>query len=49
MDMRKLFNELVENEELQDIPVLHLMMVVTAVFELINSGRFYLDNGQECL
>lgn len=49
MDMRKLFKELVECEELQEIPTLHIMKVLAAIFELINSGKFYYENEQEYL
>lgn len=44
MNMRKLFNELIKDESIHDIPVSHVLRVVTVVFELINSGKFYFDN-----
>lgn len=47
MDIRKLFNELVKCEELQDIPVMYIMKVLTATFELISSGKFFYDTETE--
>ena len=44
MDMEKLFNELVKDESIKDIPVMHILRVVTVVFELIDSGEFYFEN-----
>ena len=44
MNISKLFDELLESEELQDIPILHILVVVNTVFDLINSGRFFYEN-----
>ena len=44
MDMEKLFDELVKDESIKDIPVMYVLRVVNAVFELINSGKFYFEN-----
>ena len=44
MNMTKLFNELIKDESIHDIPVSYVLRVVTAVFELINSGKFYYQN-----
>lgn len=44
MDIEKLFNKLIEDENIKDIPVMYLLRVATVVFELINSGEFYYEN-----
>ena len=44
MDMEKLFNELVKDESIKDIPVMHVIQIITVIFELINSGDFYFEN-----
>lgn len=43
MDILKLCDCIFENEDLQDIPVDYVFRVVCAVFEVINSGKCYLD------
>ena len=44
MDMEKLFNEIINNESIKDIPINHVLKVVTVIFELINSGKYYFEN-----
>ena len=44
MNMTKLFNELIKDESIQGIPISHVLKVVIAVFELINSGEYYYEN-----
>ena len=44
MDMKKLFNKIISDESIKDIPVMHVLRVVRIVFELINSGEFYFEN-----
>lgn len=44
MDINKLFNELIKDDEIKGIPVSHVLKIVTAVFELINSGRFFIES-----
>ena len=39
MDMDKFYKLLMSNEDIQDIPILFVMRVAMAVFEIINSGE----------
>ena len=41
MDMEKFFDNLIESEDLKDIPIDFIFRVVVRVFELINSGEFF--------
>lgn len=39
MDMRKLCDELMKDEDIKDIPLTFVFRVVFSVFKLINSGK----------
>ena len=41
MDTEKLWNKLMENENIKKIPLKDVIKVVIAVFEVINSGECY--------
>ena len=38
MDMDKFYKLLMNNEDIKDIPILFVMRVAKAVFEILNSG-----------
>ena len=39
MNMDKLYELIINNEELQDIPLTYIVRIAIAVFEAINSGE----------
>ena len=41
MNMDELFELLTSDVELQDIPLLYIMRVTIAVFEILNSGKCF--------
>lgn len=45
MDMKKLCDMLTSNEDLKDIPIIYVFRVAFAIFEAINSGEYYLTDG----
>ena len=44
MDTEKLWNKLIEDENIKNIPLKDVLKVVIAVFEAINSGECYYTN-----
>ena len=42
--MKKLFEKLLENENIKNIPLKDVIKVVIAVFETINSGECFFEN-----
>lgn len=44
MDMRKLCEKLFNNDKIKDIPLEHVIRVVSVVFEIINSGECFFEN-----
>lgn len=42
--MRKLCKILFESDEITDIPLEHVIKVVSLVFEIINSGECFFEN-----
>lgn len=41
MDTNKLYKLLTSNADLQDIPLIYIMRITIAVFEIINSGECF--------
>ena len=41
MDINKLFNMVVLNEDIKDIPILYIIMVFNCVLETISSGECF--------
>ena len=41
MDMDKFFDLLMENEHVKGIPLMHVLYITLAVFEIINSGECF--------
>ena len=44
MDVEKLWNSLLEKDDIKKIPLKDVIKVVIAVFEVINSGECYYIN-----
>jgi hypothetical protein len=44
MDVEKLWNTLLDKEDIKNIPLKDVIKVVIAVFEVINSGECYYIN-----
>jgi len=47
MDMRKLCDMLTTKEDIKDIPLMYIFRVTFAIFELINSGEYFLDSREK--
>ena len=43
--MERFFDNLIESDDLRDIPIDFVFRVVVKVFELINSGMFFYREG----
>ena len=43
MDMNKFYKLITSDEDLQDIPLIYIMRVAIAVFEIINSGECFYE------
>ena len=43
MDMEKLYDKLMQCEEIKDIPFIYIFRVVVAVFKIINSGECFYE------
>lgn len=41
MDVNKLFNTVILNEEIKDVPILYIIMVFNCVIEAIGSGECF--------
>ena len=44
MDIRKLYEKVIQNEDLHDIPLLHILSVLNAVLDAIDSGECFYKN-----
>ena len=43
MDMDKFYKLITSDEDLRDIPLIYIMRVAIAVFEIINSGECFYE------
>lgn len=43
MDISKLFNMAVFNEETKDVPIIYIIKVFNCILEIIGSGECFLD------
>lgn len=43
MDMDKFYKLITSDEDLKDIPIIYIMRITIAVFEIINSGECLYD------
>ena len=43
MDMDKFYKLITSDEDLKDIPLIYIMRVAIAVFEIINSGECFYE------
>lgn len=44
MDIFKICNKVMENDEVKDIPFIYVMKVIRCVIEAISSGECFYDN-----
>jgi len=44
MDIRKLYEKVIQSEDLHGIPLLHILAVLNAVLEVIDSGECFYEN-----
>ena len=44
MDIKKLYEKVIQSDEVHDIPLLHILAVLSAVLEVIGSGECFYDN-----
>ena len=44
MDIRRLYEKVIQNEDLHDIPLLHILAVLNAVLEAIEGGECFYEN-----
>ena len=47
MDMKKLCDMLIQRDDLKDIPIIFVLRVACAVFEIIDSGDCYKDKQEK--
>ena len=43
MDLKKLFDKVLENEDVQDIPLIFVFAILNSVIEAISSGECFLS------
>lgn len=43
MDMKKLCKKLLENEDIKNIPLEHVIKVLAVIFDIINSGECFYE------
>ena len=44
MDIRKLYEKVIQNEDVHDIPLIHILTVLNAVLEAIGEGECFYEN-----
>ena len=44
MDIKKLYEKVIQSEEVHDIPLLHILAVLGVVIDIIGSGEVFYDN-----
>lgn len=44
MDILKLYEKVIQNEEVHDVPLLHIIMVLNAVIDAIGDGDCFYKN-----
>ena len=44
MDIRKLYEKVIQNKEVHDIPLIHILTVLNAVLEAIGDGECFYEN-----
>lgn len=44
MDIKKLYEKVIQSEEVHDIPLIHILAVLSAVLDAIASGECFYEN-----
>ena len=44
MDIKKLYEKVIQSEEVHDIPLIHILTVLNAVLDVIDSGECFYEN-----
>ena len=44
MDIKKLYEKVIQNEDVHDIPLIHILTVLNAVLEAIGEGECFYEN-----
>ena len=44
MDIKKLYEKVIQSEEVHGIPLLHILAVLNVVIELIGTGECFYEN-----
>lgn len=44
MDIKKLYEKVIQSEEVHDIPLLHILAVLNVVIEVIGTGECFYEN-----
>ena len=44
MDIKKLYEKVIQSEEVHDIPLIHILTVLNAVLEIIGEGECFYEN-----
>ena len=44
MDIQKLYEKIIQDEELHNIPLIHIMAVLNAVLDAISDGDCFYEN-----
>ena len=43
MDIKKLYEKVIQNEEVHDIPLIHILTVLNCVLEVIGEGECFYE------
>lgn len=44
MDIKKLYEKVIQSEEVHDIPLIHILMILNVVMEIIGDGECFYEN-----
>lgn len=44
MDIKKLYEKVIQSEEVHDIPLIHILTVLNVVMEIIGDGECFYEN-----
>lgn len=44
MDIKKLYEKVIQSEEVHDIPLIHILTVLNVVMEIIGDGDCFYEN-----
>lgn len=44
MDIKKLYEKVIQSEEVHDIPLIHILTILNVVMEIIGAGECFYEN-----